>query len=84
MKDLIDLLRDEDAYVINGGWEAMQRAAATIEKLREALKPFAEYASAPSFDKLPDHFVMTQGSLLARRQVTAGQFKHALKVYNAE
>ena len=49
-----------------------------ILKLRAALKPFADFADTPTFEKLPDDYPMTQGSALARRQVTAGDFKKAL------
>ncbi|MFN3314333.1 MAG: hypothetical protein ACK46Q_12820 [Hyphomonas sp.] len=52
--------------------------AAFLEELQAALKPFAEFARASSFDKLPDDTPMTQGSRFARRQVTAGDFKRAL------
>ena len=48
------------------------------DDLRTALEPFAEFARASGFDRLPDDMPMTQGSRMARRQVTAGDFKRAL------
>jgi hypothetical protein len=45
--------------------------------LAEALGPFAAFAAASSFDKVPDDLAMTQGSRFAHRQVTAGDFKRA-------
>lgn len=50
-----------------------------LPELVDALAPFAEFARASSFDRLPDTMPMTQGSALARRQVTAGDFKRALR-----
>ncbi|GHC12740.1 hypothetical protein GCM10007291_07560 [Gemmobacter nanjingensis] len=48
-----------------------------ITALEEALRPFADFADARGFDRLPDHLPMTQGSRFARRQVTAADFKAA-------
>lgn len=62
---------------------ASQAAPAPSDGLREALEPFAEFARASSFDKLPDDMPMTQGSRFARRQVTAGDFKRALAALSA-
>lgn len=53
------------------------RAEAALERMREALEPFVEFTKAGSFDRLPDGMPMTQGSSLAFRQVTAGDFKRA-------
>lgn len=55
---------------------------ADVQRLTDALaalKPFADFASASSFDRLPDDMPMTMGSKIARRQVTAGDFKAALR-----
>ena len=59
---------------------AWNRRATPADDLREALEPFAGFARASGFDKLPDDLPMTQGSRLARRQVTAGDFKRALAI----
>lgn len=53
--------------------------AARIAELEAALKPFADFASARGFDKLPDNAPMTPGSRMAHRQVTAGDFKAAAR-----
>jgi len=58
------------------------RRATSADDLRAALEPFAEFARASGFSKLPDDLPMTQGSRLARRQVTAGDFKRALATLN--
>jgi hypothetical protein len=52
--------------------------AAPADDLRAALEPFAEFARASGLDRMPDDMPMTQGSRMARRQVTAGDFKRAL------
>ena len=51
--------------------------AERIKALEDALRPFADFAAARGFDRLPDHLPMTQGSSMARKQVTAGDFKAA-------
>lgn len=55
-----------------------------IEKQRErilalerALKPFADYASLPGFDRLPDDITVTSGSQMAAKQLTAEAFRIA-------
>lgn len=51
---------------------------AEIERLRGALEPFAEFARGmPS--AIPNDQAMTNGSPLARRQITAGHFRVALQ-----
>lgn len=54
---------------------------AEYEALRAAVKPFAEFAEGPVFKQIPDSMPMTKGSALARRQVTAGDFKRAFDAY---
>jgi hypothetical protein len=54
--------------------DALQRE---VEMLREALKPFADFASAIGFGALPENMEMTRGSRFAKRQVTAGDFRRA-------
>lgn len=56
--------------------EALE-AAIEIKQLRDALKPFADYANRPGFDKLSDDSPLTQGSSMAAKQVTALDFKRA-------
>lgn len=58
-----------------------QEAEARAGRLREALEPFVEFTKAGSFDRLPDNMPMTQGSSIAFRQVTAGDFKRARAAY---
>jgi hypothetical protein len=48
---------------------------AEVEKLRSALKPFAEYGVASS--TLPDDFPISPGSTMARRQLTIGDCRRA-------
>ncbi len=43
--------------------------------MREALRPFAEFAAKA--DVLPDDFVITKGSGLARKQLTIGDCRNA-------
>lgn len=61
-------------------WEPTPQPSVSVA---EALKPFADFASAPSFDRLPDDMPITQGSRLAKKQVTAGDFKRALVALRA-
>jgi hypothetical protein len=50
---------------------------ARIAALEAALAPFAEFARASNFDLLPLDTPMTQGSRLARKQVTVADFIRA-------
>lgn len=43
--------------------------------MREAFKPFADFMAGNTFSKLPDHFEITHGSALARKQLTAGDLR---------
>lgn len=52
--------------------------------VREAIKPFVEFASSPSFNLLPDAFVLTQGSGMGLRQITAGDFRALLAALGLE
>ena len=54
-------------------------ADTNTQVLREALKPFADFAEG--MDALDDEYPVTPGSLLARRQVTAGDFKRAREAF---
>jgi hypothetical protein len=54
----------------------LELAADEIERLREALKPFAEFAGQP-VGRPPDDMVITQGSRIARRQLTMGDCARA-------
>lgn len=47
----------------------LARAVAEITQLREALRPFADYAPAAQ-QQVPGHINITQGSWMARRQLT--------------
>ena len=46
-----------------------------IDRLRGALKPFAEFGAVPSGP--PDQFIITAGSTMARRQLTIGHCRDA-------
>ena len=50
---------------------------AEIERLRAAIQPFADFIRGAG-EKLPDNMQLTNGSSMARRQVTAADFKAAL------
>lgn len=54
--------------------------AARITQLEEALEPFALFANAGSFDRIPDDHPMTNGSSWAFRQLSARDFKIARTV----
>lgn len=45
------------------------------EGVREAFKPFSDFMAGSTFDKLPDDAKLTNGSSLAWRQLTVGDFK---------
>lgn len=51
-----------------------------VQELEAALKPFAEYATLPGFDKLPNDMIITVGSSLAAKQLTVLDCKEAAKV----
>lgn len=51
---------------------------AEIAKLRAALEPFAAYVRHGAII-LPDEFVITQGSGMARKQLTVGDCRRALE-----
>lgn len=72
----------EGARIVNATGLRMQKEradalAARLKEAEEALRPFHDFAKASGFDALPDDMPLTQGSRLARRQVTAGDFKRA-------
>ena len=48
-----------------------------IERLRNALEPFAKFAAKA--DMVTDDHIITQGSPLARRQLTMGDCKAAVR-----
>lgn len=52
-------------------------SAERIKALEDALRPFADFAAARGFDRLPDNLPMTHGSSMAGKQVTARDFKEA-------
>lgn len=74
----VQAVREHEHQRANAAEADRDRLAAEVARLREVLAPFAEFARADSFDRLPDETPMTQGSRLARKQVTAGDFKRAL------
>ena len=81
---VLNAICDERDRIIEARTAIMRRAQDEIARLtaklrtaEEALRPFAKFAEAGSFDRLPDDFPMTAGSPLARKQVTAGDFKRA-------
>jgi hypothetical protein len=47
-------------------------------RLREAAEPFITFAKSGSFRLFGDDFVLTNGSRLAHRQLTAGDFRALL------
>ena len=73
---------DNQAERVMAMREQMQREIehlkATNAKLRAALKPFADYADSPLALKMDRNFVITQGSPMARRQLTMGDCLNAL------
>ena len=64
--------------VVVGFAQRVNAAEAKLSKAVEALEPFATFASAPTFDRLPKEMPMTMGSGFARKQVTVGDFLNAL------
>jgi hypothetical protein len=57
--------------------ELIRALKADNERLRKALKPFANYAALPGFSKIPPDADITQGSRFVVRQVTALDFTNA-------
>ncbi len=63
------------APLSQGAVDVLAERRRQVEELRIAAQPFVDFASAGSFNRLPDRLPLTQGSVMARRQVTAGDFK---------
>ena len=59
----------------------LHEASDALLRMREALEPFAKFAEG--MGRVPDHHAMTAGSPLARKQVTAGDFKRARSVLSS-
>jgi hypothetical protein len=53
-------------------------------RLREAAEPFIAFAKSGSFKLFGDDFVLTNGSRLAHRQLTAGHFRALLAAAGEE
>ena len=47
-------------------------------RLRDAVEPFVSFAKSGAFKLFGDDFVLTNGSPLAHRQLTAGDFRALL------
>lgn len=60
-----------DANTLDATAAAIQSQAKEIERLREALEPFADYAADPQ-QNVPAHLNITRGSWMAKRQLTMG------------
>lgn len=63
-------------------WFEEEQPALPSGSLREALEPFSEFLS-PAMDRLPDDFVITAGSNLARKQLTVGHLRKARAVLSS-
>ena len=55
-----------------------------VAALREAAEPFIAFAKSGSFKLFGDDFVLTNGSRLAHRQLTAGDFRALLAAAGEE
>jgi hypothetical protein len=67
------------------GMDLVILSATRLQAIREALKPFADFVDAARAP--PDSFVITQGSGMARRQLTVGDCRRAgavLELLNEE
>lgn len=64
--DLMAFVREERMRALGPGVEGA---------VQTAFQPFADFMASGSFDKIPDDMPLTAGSMLARRQVTAGHFR---------
>ena len=73
----VEAERDKYKLIATHSEDVVRAAKVEIERLREALEPFAEFARVSGFDKLPLDTPMTQGSRLARKQVTVADFIRA-------
>jgi hypothetical protein len=58
----------------------LREAATLITSLREALEPFSEFIGDDT--RLPADMPLTQGSAMARRQVTVADFRRARTALN--
>lgn len=65
------------ASVYDAAIAAANRLAAkpVDDGVREAFKPFADFMAGSAFDKLPGEMPLTNGSGMARRQLTVGDFR---------
>jgi hypothetical protein len=67
------------------GMDLVILSAPRLQAIREALKPFADFVDAAGAP--PDSFAITQGSGMARRQLTVGDCRRAgavLELLNKE
>ncbi len=56
---------------------------AVPQSVLEALEPFVNFANVPAFEHFSDDFVLTMGSRMAMRQLTAGDFRKLLTALSA-
>lgn len=70
---------------IHVGFTSRQRDQVVAAlRLREAAEPFIAFAKSGSFKLFGDDFVLTNGSRLAHRQLTAGDFRALLAAAEEE
>jgi hypothetical protein len=87
-KEVIDMLKGviEFVAITETGMDALgqeiDRLRADNEKLRDALSPFADFAGQP-VGRPPDDMVLTNGSRMARRQLTMRDCRIAAEVFSA-
>jgi hypothetical protein len=78
-------IRELDKWI--PGWreelDERKALAARIEELEQVLRPFSDFA-AGIHPSIPDDMPLTMGSRMARRQVTAGDFRRAALAQTGE
>lgn len=61
--------------------DLIEKLRAENAKLREALRPFAEFVGPRTISSFPPHMPITNGSQMARKQLTIGDCDFARTVY---
>jgi hypothetical protein len=81
---LEERLSDKDGEIHVAFTSKQRDQVVAALRLREAAEPFITFAKSGNFKLFGDDFVLTNGSRLAHRQLTAGDFRALLAAAGEE
>ena len=81
---LEERIPDKDGEIHVGFTSQQRDQVVAALRLREAAEPFIAFAKSGSFKLFGDDFVLTNGSRVAHRQLTAGDFRALLAAAGEE